>query len=766
MLIDVLAPYVKGGVTAGRTSNASMSDATNRVVHALEAFEGPDRPDAFMYNEASVAEVVHAVICGKPTLPDRSVPSVYAEMRVLAGVRGLPERVLSDAHKHVQEALVVAIDPLHAEAQDPGEWLCRMVKLWNELMQRLCMVQDMLRPVVVCANETDFDAACMNMLTRTCRATQSITVWEQGLYQVAEAARLGVSASQVDLRSLSAPKYLERALEIVRRVGTKVEPVVDEAHSFYRSYALQLYSGRANPPEIAHSMPVIHNWIMREQAWASWLGPDASVVDVVQDVIVRPHQDILSSAWPYLMETSEGTVGHAGPIPNFDSASAAAELRACYAVFDAACILPRLYEAMREYIQARVCALLQKTSDDILIEHLITSQRTWHRLWWSCLQANTSMRHAIQDGFEAGLRGQSAHIAELLANYIDAELQKGRGLVDSSMPEACMDDVLFLFRCLHHKDLFEEYYQRAFARRLLLRCSASDDAERAVILRLKHECGPDYTRKLETMLKDMHLSDNLRSAFAEAGGASTPFEFEVDVLTQAHWPPFHDVPLILSSSMQSALLRYETFYHTCHSGRSLHWCHALGSMLVRADLGEAGVKDLVVSTLQAAVLLVFNAREVQTFSELEQATHMPLHELQRTLQSLACGPARTRILRKIPPGGEVRESDSFMVNEQLSNARRRIKLNQLQQRDSPEERRTSTEHVLMDRDVLLQASAMRVLKAHKLISHADLTTAVIEQVKSRFPVETAELKRAFERLIEKDCMERVDGDRQVYRYVA
>ena len=61
---------------------------------------------------------------------------------------------------------------------------------------------------------------------------------------------------------------------------------------------------------------------------------------------------------------------------------------------------------------------------------------------------------------------------------------------------------------------------------------------------------------------------------------------------------------------------------------------------------------------------------------------------------------------------------------------------------------------------------MRVLKAHKLISHADLTTAVIEQVKSRFPVETAELKRAFERLIEKDCMERVDGDRQVYRYVA
>lgn len=37
---------------------------------------------------------------------------------------------------------------------------------------------------------------------------------------------------------------------------------------------------------------------------------------------------------------------------------------------------------------------------------------------------------------------------------------------------------------------------------------------------------------------------------------------------------------------------------------------------------------------------------------------------------------------------------------------------------------------------------------------------------NRFAIESSELKKVFESLIEKDYMERVEGQRGVYRYVA
>lgn len=51
------------------------------------------------------------------------------------------------------------------------------------------------------------------------------------------------------------------------------------------------------------------------------------------------------------------------------------------------------------------------------------------------------------------------------------------------------------------KDIFEAYYKRDLAKRLLLNKSASFDAERSMLLKLKDECGPGFTAKLEIMVR-------------------------------------------------------------------------------------------------------------------------------------------------------------------------------------------------------------------------------------------------------------------------
>lgn len=83
-----------------------------------------------------------------------------------------------------------------------------------------------------------------------------------------------------------------------------------------------------------------------------------------------------------------------------------------------------------------------------------------------------------------------------------------------------------------------------------------------------------------------------------------------------------------------------------------------------------------------------------------------------------------------------------------------------------EEQKATEERVLIDRELVLQAAAVRVLKAKKKIKHTDLINEVVDAIKSRFQLDVAEIKKTFEILIYKEYMERVDGERGVYQYLA
>jgi len=56
-----------------------------------------------------------------------------------------------------------------------------------------------------------------------------------------------------------------------------------------------------------------------------------------------------------------------------------------------------------------------------------------------------------------------------------------------------------------------------------------------LISKLKLECGPMYTNKLETMFKDVTNSKILNSEFKEKYTHSS-IDFEVSVYTAGHWP--------------------------------------------------------------------------------------------------------------------------------------------------------------------------------------------------------------------------------------
>ena len=61
--------------------------------------------------------------------------------------------------------------------------------------------------------------------------------------------------------------------------------------------------------------------------------------------------------------------------------------------------------------------------------------------------------------------------------------------------------------------MFEAFYKKDLAKRLLLGKSSSTDAEKTMITKLKAECGSQFTNKLEGMFKDVDLSRDIMTSF-------------------------------------------------------------------------------------------------------------------------------------------------------------------------------------------------------------------------------------------------------------
>jgi cullin-4 len=95
---------------------------------------------------------------------------------------------------------------------------------------------------------------------------------------------------------------------------------------------------------------------------------------------------------------------------------------------------------------------------------------------------------------------------------------------------------------------------------------------------------------------------------------------------------------------------------------------------------------------------LFNDEDERSFEFIKNATGIEDIELRRTLQSLACG--KIRILNKSPKGKDVNNDDKFIFNKEFKYNLYRIKINQIQLKETQEEQETTQERVFQDRYVL------------------------------------------------------------------
>ena len=174
-------------------------------------------------------------------------------------------------------------------------------------------------------------------------------------------------------------------------------------------------------------------------------------------------------------------------------------------------------------VQSKVSKIVGTDDDDeerdkVLVQSLLDLKDTMDALVAAAFTASEGFSTTLRASIEACVNTRQDRPAELVAKFIDARMRTGgKGVEGEAHTEAVFDKVMALFRCIYGKDVFEAFYKKDLAKRLLLGRSQSTDLEKSMLQRLKAECGASYASKLECMFKDIDLSKDVNARFAQGG---------------------------------------------------------------------------------------------------------------------------------------------------------------------------------------------------------------------------------------------------------
>ncbi|CAH1170430.1 unnamed protein product [Phaedon cochleariae] len=424
--------------------------------------------------------------------------------------------------------------------------------------------------------------------------------------------------------------------------------------------------------------------------------------------------------------------------------------------------LKTLSDYFVEYIIEKGTSIVSNTGNDkTMIQEILDFKDQLEQIVKISFRGNESFKAIIRNCFIKFINSKQNQPALLLAKYVDINL-RSKDLLEDDL-ETILDKVMVLFRYIQGKDIFEAFYKKDLAKRLLLCKSTSQDAEDSMIGRLKLECGAAFTSKIEGMFKDINISQGINNAFKQYLNYASQISSDlcINILTSSFWPSYPSCKVNLPSELVNYQITFQKFYFMKHSGRKLVWQPNLGHCIVKAVF-ESGNKELHVSLYQTIVLLLFNDSETMNFSEILELTNMETEELKRTLISLAC--SKTRVLVKKLKSRDIDTDDVFSINHKFSDRLFRVKINQIQLKETIEEEHATEKSVLADRQFQVDAAIVRIMKNKKQINHNELILELFNNLD--IPVKPYDIKKRIELLIEREYMERDKDDPSNYTYIA
>ena len=299
---------------------------------------------------------------------------------------------------------------------------------------------------------------------------------------------------------------------------------------------------------------------------------------------------------------------------------------------------------------------------------------------------------------------------ELLAKYADSLLKKGSKAAEESELEEKLVQIMTVFKYIEDKDVFQKFYSKALAKRLVHVSSVSDDAETSMISKLKEACGFEYTNKLQRMFQDIQISKDLNASYKEYQNKvlddedrKTLVDTHFQVLGTGMWPlTSPTTPFSAPSEIVKSTERFQKFYFDKHNGRKLSWLWQLCKGEVRANYIKNSKVPYTfqVSTYQLAILLLFNETDTLSYGDIQKITTIPPEVLNPNLSVLV----KAKVLLGSTEGSKLDPDMTLSLNYNFKNKKMKINLNISIKSEQKVETDDTHKTIEEDRKLLLQVS--------------------------------------------------------------
>ncbi|KAJ5073601.1 cullin-4b [Anaeramoeba ignava] len=432
-----------------------------------------------------------------------------------------------------------------------------------------------------------------------------------------------------------------------------------------------------------------------------------------------------------------------------------------YLLFKRANLAMELYRDLGKYIQKVGENIINSIENKkIIIARIIDLKDYCEQILNQCFESTQECKNVIHQSFQHFLNLKEDLTPELLAMEFHKILQIQRKDFFEIEFEHKIDKLIQIANWINAKDIFEIVYHKLLSKRLLEKKSSSLRMEKYVVKKFSSNFETKIVRQIDLMLNDLESSEeNMKTFKQRIKNDDFKFKTNINILTHSNWPNFKPVKLKIPKEFGKIQDSFLDFYSQLHSGRKLFWHHGLSQCIFRINF-ESFQKEFIAQFPLAVILLLYENADCLTFQEIQDQTEIEEEELTQFLATLCFGNAR--ILIKEPNSHKIQKSDKFIFNNNFQHDLYRIRISSIRIKKNLEENKELKEKVMKERNYVIDAAAVRIMKAEKTLTHEMLISKILNQIK--FQIQVSFIEKRIKSLIDREFMIKDEKNPNLYHY--